>query len=786
MECDTRVKRTLGRSLVWHIHCLNRTVTVRWLALVLALAAGACAHKPKQRFGIEKLSFVGMKELDPNALRACLVTEQRDKVTLGLGAIISPDCGVPPFDKKRINARLFALPWASWPVYDEAVFKLDIERVERWYQARGFYGVRVVDVAFEPTVARQSDACMDDKSKCEVAIEVKVEEGLPVKVRKAELDIEGKLDPKLVKRIYATIQPKKGDIFDEALYDQGREKLAEVVREAGYARAAVVGSVEVNRGLLVADIKFTITPGPLCHFGEIKLSSKSKIPEQPVLAATLLRKGQLYQESALEDAQRSIYALGAFSSVTVKADLEHSEGAEVPISIDVEPRRESQWLVGAGILSGIPQNSAAAIENISVPQWDVHLVGSYENRNFFGGLRKFRIEERPRMLFLDQFPAVPDNSPRFGNTISANFSQPGVIDGRTSLVLDTSWDNGPDPFLLFFRNDIGVALGLERGFWRQRINVRLAIHQEVMRVAKRQPIRDKVESDLNDTWARDQIRMGNPEGGFQVRQQQAQLIDEQSSYALPFVEQRITVDLRDDAIKPSKGGYLRMLAHEAFRLPNDIASWNYIRITPEARGYVPLGLGIVLAGKFELGWIKILSASDKLDEVSKLLGPQAYRLRGGGATSNRGFAPGRLGDSLNGGTHRWGASLELRVPLSKDFYVVGFSDVGDVNAGANLTRTYNPGQDPSCAGQEGCGAIGYNGIPTVSKRSQSGFRFNYLNGTIGGGLRYYTVIGPVRLDVGYRPKWYQGDADNSQRMNLGKFLGGKFQGAVQLTIGDAF
>jgi translocation and assembly module TamA len=740
------------------------------LLVALAFACGACAHKPKQRYGIERLSFVGMKKLDANALRACLVSEQRDKVTLGIGAFVGSDCGVPPFDRNRWQARLFAMPWAQWPVYDEAVFKLDVERIERWYQARGFYGVRVLDVTFKPTAARTGDSCNPDDPNardCELEIEVKVEEGKPVKVRKVELDIEGKLEPKLVKRIYAAISPDKGDIFDEALYDEARAKLADVLREAGYARAAVVGNVVVNRGLLVADLKFTVTPGPLCHFGEVKISSKSSIPLEPVRAATLLYKGQLYQESALDDAQRSIYTLGAFSAVTVKGDLENSKGAEVPVIIEVEPRRETQWLVGGGILSGISQNSAAAIEGISVPQWDVHLVGSYENRNFVGGLRRFKLEERPRMLFLAQFPAVPDNSPRFGNTLSANFSQPGVIDGRTALLLDTSWDNGPDPFLLFFRNDIGISLGLERGFWRQRLNLRVALHQEIMRVANRQPIQKQVKDELIKAWDPEFERRGE----FEIEQQQAQLVDEQKSYVLPFVEQRVILDLRDDASKPSQGGYFRLIAHEAFRLP-DVASWNYIRLTPEVRGYAPLGLGIVLAGRFELGWIKILSASSKLDEVAQLLGPQSYRLRGGGATSNRGFAPGRLGDSLNGGTHRWGASLELRVPLSKNFYLVSFGDMGDVNAGVDLGRTYR-----------GKANGGYNGIPVVEPRSEDGFRWNHLNTTVGGGLRYYTVIGPVRLDVGYRPMWAKGKEDNTQTMDLG-FT--KFRGAVQLTIGDAF
>lgn len=775
----------MPHPFAWHSHCTALAQAVSKILLsasqrapCLALCLlSACASIPKERFGIERLRFEGMRELSQDALRPCLVTEHRDKVTLGLGALASPNCGEPPFDKPRWSARLFSLPWTEWPVYDEAVLKLDLDRIERWYQARGFYGVRVLDTRIAPEAARVSDACHE--KDCTVDITVRIEEGKPVHIRKLALTLSGDLPTELREDVKRAITLEKGDIFDEALYDVAREELARVLREAGYARAQVAGDVVINRGLLVADIELTVTPGPLCRFGEVRITSKGKIPEGPIRAATLLRAGQLYQESALEDAQRSIYSMGAFSAVTVRGELKESEGPEIPVVIELEPRRESQILVGAGIQAGNVSTGVAAEEGISVPQWDVHLLGSYENRNFFGGLRRFRIEERPRMLFTGPFPQVPDNSPHFGNTISANFSQPGVIDPRTSLVLEARWDNGPDPFLLFFRNEVGLAIGLERGFLKQRLNGRIALHQEIMQVAKRQPITDDVKRRLEEGWNKE--AMGDPDAmppvpaptmPFEVYGRSAALYDEVKSYRLPFIEQRVSLDLRDDPINPRQGGYFRLSAHEAVRLWDP--SWNYIRLTPDLRGYAPLPLGMVLAARFAIGWMHVFDSSPKLDDQARILGAQTYRLRGGGANSNRGFLPGDLGDGRTGGTHRWEASLELRIPLSKNFSIVGFGDMGDVNAGFDLVRTFDP-------------ATGE--VMVMRVKHQQGFRFDHLNTAVGGGLRYRTVIGPIRLDVGYRPKSLAGkelDDERLRRQDIQERQFSKFRGAVHITIGESF
>jgi outer membrane protein assembly factor BamA len=289
-----------------------------------------------------------------------------------------------------------------------------------------------------------------------------------------------------------------------------------------------------------------------------------------------------------------------------------------------------------------------------------------------------------------------------------------VIEPRTTLFTEHSWDYGPDPFLLFFRHEVANAIGLERAFFEGRVQTRVAAHFELMEVTPRQPIAVEIPS----------------------------------SYRLPYMEERVIVDLRDNPMSPTRGGYFAMGMHEA--IPIGERSWSYLRLTPDLRGYAPIGLGIVLAARFAIGTIQIWNAGKKLDEQSQKLGPQLYRLRGGGANSNRGFGAGQLGDGIDGGIRRWESSLELRIPLGKSLSLAAFGDMGDVHAGKS-------------------------------------FRFDHLNTSAGGGLRYRTPIGPIRLDVGYRIRALA-RADGSKptedpQTNLG-FI--KFPGAINLTIGESF
>jgi outer membrane translocation and assembly module TamA len=736
-----------------------RSLQVLGLSL-LALVCASCAELPARRYGLDDLRFEGVHEVDPEALRACLATVDREKLTLGLSALRSPTCGEPPFDKARASKRLFAWGWTDWPTYDEALLKLDLERITRWYRARGYYGARVLDVRYDPPEVEErdeSDAC---EKGCKVDVTIVVQEGTPVHVRKISLRGAERLPEKLQASLSKRIELEREQIFDESVYDRGKGELEKLLREEGYARAKVTGEVVIARAQNQADIQLTVEPGPVCRIGKVRVQSPEPVPTGPILASTLLKKGQVYRDSDLDDAQRAIYAYGAFAAVNVRGDLETDEADVVDVVIEVEPRKKSQVQLGLGMMSGQLATGAAAADQFSVPQWDIHLLGSYEHRNFMGGLRKFRIEDRPRLLFLGAFPSVPE-VPRFGNLITASFVQPGIFEPRTSLFVEAREDYGPDPFQLFFRNDIGVAIGLERGFWKQRVKLRGALHQEFMIVSKqkRQPIlTERYPDELPPDTPPEQLPpnclpYGQERGPDDEREDCARTYDDvvPASYYLPFIEERVTVDLRDDAANPTLGAYFSLSLHEAVRIMEK--TWNYIRLTPDVRGYVPIGLGMVLAARFAMGALFVLSADEEhLDQDQIALGPQTYRLRGGGAQSNRGFLPGALGDSKRGGTRSWEGSLELRIPITKDISLVGFGDMGDV---------YGP----------------LNG--------KDRFRFERLNTTFGGGLRYRTIVGPIRLDVGARPKNLQSTKGGTgeEDTTLGSW---KFRGAIHLTIGEAF
>ncbi len=710
----------------------------RCICFLLVLASG-CKTIPEDAYGIDRIRFSGMETLDPESLRSCLASQERERVSLSFGTSPDRECGVPPFDGKRVSFDLWRKLRKGWPTLDSAVFERDVQRIERWYQARGYYDAAVVSTEFDPPSAASDDRIIvppggeppctrqEDDEGCKLAIGIEVEEGEPVLVGSIRVTGHEGLNSREREKIEKAVELEIGQRFDEAVYERGKREIGRQLREASYACGTVSGRVEIDREANEAFVELYVEGGPRSALGDITVTGNDKLPADTILAVADLKTGQTYSSSILADAQRAVYALGALASVNVtttpRLDEEEQCTGVVDVDIAVEPGRAIRWGIGAGLQSG-------TIGTLTLQQdtriSDVHLFGLFEHRNFISGFRRLRVEDRPKIVARDPFFRFGRGF-LFGNELRVEYQRPAFIEPRTTSRIQFRHDWGPDPYELFRRHDLQMRGSLSRPFFDGRLLLVGALNYDTYLTVDQDP-------------------------RFPT------------SYQVVFLDERIIVDLRDDSRSPRAGFFFQVGSQQS---PAKLKrSWQYILVTPEVRGYAPLPLSSTLAFRFGIGAMFLFSRDrDRLDLVGQALGPQNYRLRSGGPTSHRGFFGGFLGDpgeidSLNregsdarndGGLRRWEAGVEWRVPVTQAFATALFMDFGDVNRGET-------------------------------------FRFDHIRAAAGFGFRYQTPVGPIRLDFGFLiPKWQVigGDAPPNA-FNIFHFIRGGVPGAIHFTIGEAF
>lgn len=197
--------------------------------------------------------------------------------------------------------------------------------------------------------------------------------------------------------------------------------------------------------------------------------------------------------------------------------------------------------------------------------------------------------------------------------------------------------------------------------------------------------------------------------------QRAELGITEDRYRLGLFDQSIVLDLRDNPLDAHDGIYAELRLEESGAYAG--SAFDYVRVMPELRGYFSPFQRLVLAARARYG--RTLFGPDLL--------PITQRFYAGGASSHRGFSFQRLSPMITseeGGTLPVGGeelvetSIEARVDVARLWEnwlgIAVFLDGGDVVA------------DP--------GAL----------------ELTNLHWAVGTGLRYHTLIGPLRVDVGYR------------------------------------
>jgi len=517
-----------------------------------------------------------------------------------------------------------------------------------------------------------------------------VEEGERANTRIAITGLPPEVKPADVR---AMLPLQDGKPFDYEAYDLAKPKLLGVVQDAGYARARLEASVIADRADHKAVVELEYTPGPKCRFGEVKITGAKGDLASSVRDRITFKPGQQYSTQAITQTQRNLYGFGRFSTVRVTPD--QGGGEVVGVEVAVAEGAPHELKLGGGF--GIDPTSYEVRGRVgySVAGWPFPLdTTTLDLRPAYAYIREDgsyepRVRALAKIERLDLFWA---------------YTKAEVGAGYNYLTLEAFTSYGPL-----------ARLGFETPLGSNKLKLRVGWNFEQLGFRR---ISDLVDADLQHRLGIDRsARIGN-------------------------YKESVIIDLRDHPLEPRLGAYGELHTTEGTVAAG--SAYNYFGVVSDARGYVPLYDGAVLAAHARYGavWGDV---------------PVTERFFAGGAVSQRGFGERRLSPSVTGMSMMTGTTLtvpyggaglidtsvEARVPITKiRTFPVGVAVFVD---GADVTET--PGElNPS-----------------------------RLHWAAGGGLRVQTPVGPARIDVGYRLN-RKGPMDPDP--------GSSF--AYHLTIGEAF
>lgn len=591
----------------------------------------------------------------------------------------------------------------------------DVQRLKQFYENNGFYDTKV-------------DTAVRAVSKDAVDVTFRINEGQPMLLD--SLEISGLDSVADRAAITHELQLHRGGRFGRLQMYADIDTITGRLRNAGYPSASVLREYQTHAQEHLAEVRLDVEPGPLAHFGTIAVSSRDvkggapEIDSSVVLGLLGFRPGDRYSDRALLDAQRNLYNLGAYRHVGV--DLDSASLGDSVANVRIDLREDYLKQVDL-------QGGWATLDCVQIN-------AQYTNKNFLDQAKRIELTGRLSKLgyaFPKDAPAIRnicyrpylDQDSVFSSKLNyyagATFRQPTLF-GTHWVPAYTAYTERRGEYRAYLRTtyiggdasatrNIGFGMPMRVGYTLEygRTEAEPAI---LCAVFSRCDVQSQADFTRN-------LRLAI------------------ASLAL----QRIRVD---NVVEPTTGYVLGSELRGAAPIIGADSSQRFGKATVDGSWYHALTRGVVVALRARGGFI-----TAPRDTSGARLPPPQERLYAGGANSVRGFQQNELGPVVYlvdanqiADTIRFSDSSQALVlkPDARESRTipVGGNTVFVFNAELRLRDPFFPAlleYVPFLDGGQVWTRVG----------NVQGFDIKNIVLTPGLGIRLFSPIGPIQLNMGY-------------------------------------
>lgn len=601
---------------------------------------------------------------------------------------------------------------------NEREFRRDEARVRLFYYQRGF----------RETVV---DTVLDRPSEDEVRITFQIQEGEPIRVGEVSFHwMEEFPDSSVLEDLPIRV----GEPLSLVALDATRDSLEARFRNRGFAHAAVLRNYDLPRVTpYEAQVRFDLYPGPLTRFGLLTVDISATRGREPTMSEAVVRRmlpfreGDIYRENLRFAGQRTLYNLDIFRFVEFVEDTLSAADSTLPLTIQVEEDDVHRVRTGGGLSNAECFNFEA--------MWN--------SLNFFGGARRLQVTGRVSNVLAGSLHGTKlcseDLVDEFGEetgSISVDFTQPWLFSPRNSVSASLFAERQSVP-PIFVREAVGMNLGVTR----------------VLAV-----------STLLGFSFRPQFSSLSAAGVFFCSAYLICSPDEikllQEAKTLSPVGISFSQDRRNRALSPTRGYSAAVDLEYAGAWTG--SDFRYTRIVSEGTWYTQSRSRWVFGTRLRGGWVSPGGFQGLgQNRASREIVHPGKRLFAGGSNSVRGYAQNRLGPRV--------LYLEdvrrLMAPEDAldDRELCAPSEVVDLSCDAGQLRDKEFFPSPTggtrllegslevrfpLAGQlwEGATFLDFGQVWDEDLTP----RLADVEFTPGMGVRYFSPIGPIRVDLGYR------------------------------------